>query len=452
MSTTADRRLGELKAEAEEQERWIEKILEPITRDGRAPNESERSQIAKAKEDLASIGVEMDTYRELAAVQAQSRQRHAEIANELRERAQPYGGGTSGEGGGGVDAGKMYRSAGAYVADVYLGRMGDNDAVSRVAMFHRVAAHQTTADNPGLIPERIVSPVVDFVDATRPLVTAIGPTDLGTGTWAYARVTQHTQVAVQAGEKTELASRKMTITKTPITAPTYGGYVNVSRQDISRTAPGILDMVIADLAAQYAIQTESACGTDLAGAATAGPVLPADPTAADISGAIWTAAGAAFQATGGQGRTVVAVAYDTLGLVGPLYPPNTTMPGTGLAAGDIASGRIGSISGLTVVASPGLPDGTILVINSAAVKCFEDRYGSMQVNEPSVWGVQVGYAGDFETLVVEPGAVIEITQTVGLVSTVDDPLPNSTAVDVDQPPGEAVSDTPSSRSPKRSAP
>jgi hypothetical protein len=29
------------------------------------------------------------------------------------------------------------------------------------------------------------------------------------------------------------------------------------------------------------------------------------------------------------------------------------------------------------------------------------------------------------------------------VSTVDDPLPNSTAVDVDyQPPGEAVSDTP----------
>ena len=73
------------------------------------------------------------------------------------------------------------------------------------------------------------------MDTSRPIVSAIGPQDLGTGAWSYARVTQHTQVGVQSAEKTELASRKMLITKTPLAAPTYGGYVNVSRQDINRT-------------------------------------------------------------------------------------------------------------------------------------------------------------------------------------------------------------------------
>ena len=78
-------------------------------------------------------------------------------------------------------------------------------------------------------PRSIVGPVVNFVDTARPIVAAIGPQDLGTGSWSYAKVTQHTQVGVQAGEKTELASRKMTITKTPLAPDTYGGYVNVSQ-------------------------------------------------------------------------------------------------------------------------------------------------------------------------------------------------------------------------------
>ena len=65
-------------------------------------------------------------------------------------------------------------------------------------MYHRVAAHQTTADNPGLLPESIVQPVVNFIEVARPLVGTLGPTDLGAGAWSYARVTQHTQVG-QAG-------------------------------------------------------------------------------------------------------------------------------------------------------------------------------------------------------------------------------------------------------------
>ena len=72
--------------------------------------------------------------------------------------------------------------------------------------------------------------------------------DLGSGAWSYARVTQHTLVAqAGSGKKTELPSRKMTVTKTPLGADTFGGYVNVSKQDINRSSPAILYMIVNDL-------------------------------------------------------------------------------------------------------------------------------------------------------------------------------------------------------------
>ena len=55
----------------------------------------------------------------------------------------------------------------------------------------------------------------------------------------------------------------MLVTKTPLGADTFGGYVNVSKQDINRSSPAILDMIINDLAEQYAIATELETGTTL---------------------------------------------------------------------------------------------------------------------------------------------------------------------------------------------
>jgi HK97 family phage major capsid protein len=306
-----------------------------------------------------------------------------------------------------------YRSVGAYVADMYYAQLGDVDAQQRMTMYNRVAAHQTTTDNPGLLPESIVSPLVNFVEVARPLVSTLGPTDLGSGAWSYARVTQHTSVAKQAGEKTELASRKMLITKTPLGADTFGGYVNVSKQDINRTSPAILDMVINDLAEQYAIETEEETASVLWTAATAGPIIPTGPaTPSVVAGAIWAAAGQVFAATKGQGRTVVAVSPDMLGLIGPIFPPinptNAYSSGFSLPLGQ---GDQGSIAGLTVIMSAGLQTGQILVYSTAAAKAFEYKYGNMQVVEPSVWGVQVGYAGDFDAVVIEPAGVVKVAKT-----------------------------------------
>lgn len=172
-------------------------------------------------------------------------------------------------------------------------------------------------------------------------------------------------------------------------------------------------MVINDLAGQYAIQTEAEACTTLTAAATAGPVLPATPTALNIASAVWGAAGQVFAATKGQGRVVLAVAPDKLGVIGPLFPNinPTNAFSSGFVAADINSGANGAISGFTVVMSAGLAAGTMLMFSTAAAKAFEFRYGNLQVVEPSVWGVQVGYAGDFDAVVVEPLGVVKITST-----------------------------------------
>ena len=79
-------------------------------------------------------------------------------------------------------------------------------------------------------------------------------------------------------------------------------------------------MVINDLAEQYAIETEEEAAAVMTAAATAGPVIPASPTGANVATAIWGAAGSVFAATKGQGRTVVAVSPDQLGVDRPAVP------------------------------------------------------------------------------------------------------------------------------------
>jgi len=394
--------LARLQSELEERRSFQDGLVAAANEQNRDLNQQEMELFTRAQTRENEIMQQMTPLQEGARIAIESRQRTQELVGMYAAARDPR------------TANIEYRSAGAYIADYYYARMGDVDAQQRLEIFTRAAAHQTTADNPGLLPESIVSPVVNFIEVARPLVGTLGPTDLAGGSWSYARVTQHTSVAKQAGEKTELASRKMLITKTPLGADTFGGYVNVSKQDINRSSPSILDMVINDLAQQYAIETEEEAADVLWAAATAGPVLPTGAnTAAQIASAVWGAAGQVFAATKGQGATILAVSPDMLGVIGPIFPPvnpqNAYSPGFTIA--DLQQGPTSSIAGLTVVMSAGLDTGQILVYSTAAAKAFEYKYGNMTVDEPSVWGVQVGYAGDFDCVVIEPTGVVKITKT-----------------------------------------
>ena len=312
-----------------------------------------------------------------------------------------------------------YRSAGAWALDSYMASIGDRAAGERLEVFHRTAAHQKTPDNLGVVPDPIIGDVINFIDAARPVATAIGIRPLTNGTWYRPRVTQSTAVAVQgsagaaADEKTELTSQKMTITRLEANAVTYGGYVNVSRQNIDFSSPQIMDIIIQDLAAQYAIETEQAVGAELTATATTAVGYGATPTAATVAAALWEAASVAYTAVRGQGRLILAVAPGVLEVFGPLFQPVNPQnaQSTGLSAGNFGSGVLGTISGIPVVMSAGLPTGEAFLFSTAAIEVYEQRIGTLQVTEPSVLGVQVAYAGYFTPLTILDDAIVPLTAT-----------------------------------------
>jgi HK97 family phage major capsid protein len=323
-----------------------------------------------------------------------------------------------------VDRGPVeYRSTGAYLTDYIEAQTGSRAAMERLEIFTRAAAHQKTTDNLGVIPDPVIGPVLNFIDAARPLVNALGPRDMPSATWYRPKVTARTLVAAQgtagaaADEKSELSSQKMTIARLTGNAVTYGGYVNVSRQNIDFSSPQMMDAIVNDLAAQYAVQTEAALGVALIATTNTVELTTASggvPTAAELTTALWTAVGNVYNATKGQGRVVLAVQPAKLGNWGSLFAPVNPQnaQSAGFNAADFGQGLIGAVSGIPVYVSAGLvsaPATTFgLVMSTAAVEVYEQRVGTLTATEPSVLGVQVAYAGYFTPMTVETGGVQEI--------------------------------------------
>src|SRR6516165_6081135 len=250
-------------------------------------------------------------------------------------------------------------------------------AVERLEVYQRAAAHDKTSDVPGLLPLPIVQPVINFIDAARPIVNFLGARPMPAQTWSRPLVSQHTAVGAQgtagaaADEKSELTSQKLTITKLNATAVTYGGYVNVSRQFIDFSTPDGLDVIITDLAAQYAIDTEAACAAAIAATATTAVGYGATPTQASVSNAVWTAAATVYAAVKGQGTVFMACPSDALGTFGQLFAPYGPFNqfGEGFKANNFGQGMIGNIAGIPVVKSAGLPTGAskAYMLSTAAI-------------------------------------------------------------------------------------
>jgi hypothetical protein len=307
----------------------------------------------------------------------------------------------------------QYRSAGEYVLDMWKAGLGSPDANQRLELYNRAAAHQTTSDNTGLLPTPILGPVVNFIDSARPLVAALGPRQLPGSSFSRPRVTQHTAVAVQSAEKAELTSQKMIIGKLSVTPATIGGYVNISRQDVDWTQPSVMDIVINDLAAQYAILTEAtAVQAFYAGGTASAVTIPATPTADNVAAAFWSAAGSVYTATKGQGRLIAAASPDVLGILGGLFAPVNPVDSqsTGFSAATFGQGAMGSIGGIPVYVTAGFAAAkSLMIMSSAAGEIYEDRIGSLQVVEPSVLGIQVAYAGYFASLIVQAAGIQKVT-------------------------------------------
>jgi HK97 family phage major capsid protein len=402
----SDAMVARLEKDISERQAFIEGTVANAQDAQRDLTNSETELITEARKRIEVSEEQLETLNKSIESIRRGRQRADDLQKSLAEMRHT------------VDKGAVeYRSAGSWLLDMYKSSLGDREAAQRMDIYTRAAAHQKTGDNLGVVPDPIVGSVLNFIDAARPLVSAIGVQDLPGATFYRPRVTQGTVVDVQgtagaaADEKVELDSQKMTISRLTATAVTYGGYVNVSRQNIDFSTPQILDIIINDLAARYAIKTEAAVGTTLDSSTATAVGYGASPTAATVTSAVWAAAGDVFATVKGQGRLILAVAPDRLEVFGPLFPPIGVTNGQsqGLFAGNYAQGVVGGVSGIQVVMSAGLGSGKAFLFSTAAIEVFEQRIGSLQAVEPSVLGVQVAYAGYFTPLLIENGGIIELT-------------------------------------------
>lgn len=406
-SVKSDAMIARLEAEVRERATFIEGITGVAQERGGDLTSTETELLDEARKRIESCEAQLVTLTETRGAAARAGERMKQVERELAKIGLT---GRSSE--------VEYRSAGEYIVDCWQAHLGSRDAQDRLEIFNRDAAHQLTTDNAGLLPTPIVGEVINFIDAARPIVNALGVQPLTTSPFKRPRVTQHTLVGKQgtnglaADQKTELDSQKMTITSDTVNAVTYGGYVNVARQNIDWTSPNVFDIIVNDLAAQYAIETENAVADALAATNAADQPYPLDPTADELSAAIWAATATVYTATKGQGRLVLAIAPNRLADFGALFAPYgpTNSQGTGFLAGNFGQGLMGSINGVPVIMSAGLASNEAFLFSTAAVEVWEQRIGTLQVVEPSVLGVQVAYAGYFAALVNTANGVVPLVE------------------------------------------
>src|SRR5215471_5885867 len=178
MSHASDAMLARLQAEIEERRSFQDGLVEAAQTDGRDLTEQELELYQRARERMSNLEHQMEPLRESARIANDSARRTTELQQAYAVAR-------------GAPAPVEYRTAGEFIMDYWTG-FSNSQARERVELYQRAAAHQTTADNLGVIPEPIVAPVINFIDASRPVVTALGPRNVPGGRFNRPKVTQHT--------------------------------------------------------------------------------------------------------------------------------------------------------------------------------------------------------------------------------------------------------------------
>lgn len=404
----SDRRnpvLVRLIGERDEQVRFVEQTLERVESEERDLVDAERNNLTAARERIRDLDAQIEPLEEFE-----------QLRNAHRDTGARYSstGGGNGEPRPAVRTeprGHEYRTAGEVIVDRILAHDGRPEARDRLRSANltrdaawaqgetRAVAHQTTADTPGLLPEQIIGAVDSDTDAQRPFMSSVGikPLNIPGKTFERPVVTQHTQVGEQTAEKDELVSRKLIISGVPFSKRTFGGALNVSRQDIDWTSPAAWDAILADLQEQYALETENAAADTFVAGVTATTELSTaaggTPTLAELSTAMYAAAAAAY---GGVKRLPnhVWMSLDLWAQYGPV------LDAAALSAMQAAQGNSSGVSTFegqvlrlprTVV--PSFPNGTFVVGVKEKVEVYEERIGLLQAVQPSVLGVEIAYGG-----------------------------------------------------------
>lgn len=428
--------LERLETQRAEQISFIDNLLNRVDAEGRDLTDSEQANLTATRQRIGEIDAQLAPLREFEDLRGAS-------ADGLRRAvgAEPAGDPRPLGSGGGARFG--YRSAGAWLVDYLRAhdvKVPDAAAAARLDGAARQLAaiqNQVTTDTPGLLPTPVVGPVVDTLDGSRPFIASIGAKPLagiaGTG-FSRPKITQHVQVGPQAGEKTELPSRKMVISSVPFTKGTYGGTVNISRQDIDWTSPSAWDALVTDLAKVYGGETENVAADAFAAGVTQTATVDAD-TLEGWALALYEAAVLAYRGGAPAGSMAngslpnrVWVSLDMWAKMGSIVDVARLAWGNGnLGDNGGISDFAGDLLNAPRVVVPAFPDATVIVGSPVGFEFYEDQIGLLTAVEPKILGVEVAYGGYVAYGFVEAKGFAKLTPPAAPLARTTTRTPSTTA-------------------------
>ena len=397
--------LDRLLAERDTQIEFIDRTLSGAEADTRDLVPAELANLEAARTRVADIDAQIDPLRQFEELRNSSAATAARALNRAPGASTPLSA---------TPREVTYATAGEFLVD-YIRAVGypaanvtpDTDAQQRVSVAlgrnvaeNRAIVNNTTADIPGLLPKPIVGAILTDLDAARPFITSIGAKPLTQPGKTFSRptITQHTDVAEQAAEKTDLASRALVVSEIDFTKKTFGGAVDVSRQVIDWSSPSAWDAILTDLQNVYGADTEDAASAAFAASVLAA-VPVADATLDALIDALYAAAAqiVADPTMGGRPSALrlpdtIWTSVDQWAAIGAALAKArlALIQNPGASSPTSVSGDIMTIPR---VMCPGFPAQTVIIGRANRTEFYEERIGVLSAVEPKLLGVEVAYGG-----------------------------------------------------------
>jgi HK97 family phage prohead protease len=286
----------------------------------------------------------------------------------------------------------------------------------------RALADQVTTDNPGIVPPGWLTEIRGIMPRKRPCIDAFGgPAALPPSgmelDWPALVPLVGDRIGVQAAEKVEVVTGKVSFGKGSVPIATYAGASDVSYQLLRRSSPAYRDAYARVLLGEYARVTDNVFCDVLATqtANTATWDSTADTTGAAFVAMLFAESVEIEAATGSPADAVVAATDVFLAIAGKeRIVPSSTSTATAIGNATASTLRIG-VSGMNIVHDPNLAPGKFLIGNSEAARWHEDGPFPVEAEDVAKLGRNIGYWGLGATAVYAPAGVSVGTMTGGVV-------------------------------------
>jgi HK97 family phage major capsid protein len=414
MFDTQTERTLELRSQAREQTHALmEELLREVGEGN--PTDSQRSLLEKHRSDLAYYDEEIKTWSAQVAADREA----SKESERIRREANAF----RGVGDVTEDGAPVYRTLGQVAIDQLLtstnrharaavGSAGvTEDQIQRASIrlksmdeLQRTPATTLTSDIAGLSPPQHIAEIFQVINADRPLVDAARKVNLTSLTWTYPQVDATPVVAVQGTQKTEAGNTGLDVSMVTKTASTYLGGGNLSWQAISFSDPSAYDLWFQEIAADYALKTETDAATVVSSSAFLNNIsstISGTATFADFMTAVGSGYAEVY-ANSGRIANALIMAPDRYGYLLGLTSAAITQ--------FVSVGQAG-VGPLRVIVSRGLNAGEIIVGDMNGLLVAENAGAPVRmfVSEPAIAGVEVGLVGLFDAAVADDGAFAAIT-------------------------------------------